>query len=110
VLFILDFNSEHFAESCNKITFASALIQLPNATVGLSISPTTLYFRLSTIIELRTVYFPDSNISAEISREHLEKRKNHNDIIGEHQETLKKKKKCTKLIAFILQVNSSYKP
>jgi hypothetical protein len=35
VFFLLDFNSENFAESCNKITFASALIQPPNATVGL---------------------------------------------------------------------------
>jgi hypothetical protein len=53
-------------------------------------SPATSYFRLSAITQLRTVHCPDSNISAEITRGHLDKSRNHSDIIGERQETLPK--------------------
>jgi hypothetical protein len=51
-----------------------------------------MYFRLSVIIQLLAINFPDSNISAEIlvTRGHLEKRRNHIDIIGEHHETVLK--------------------
>ena len=88
MFFLLYLNSEHFAESHNKITFPLVLIQPPNATVGICQFLPAKYFRLSAIVQLRTVHYPNSNISAEITRGHLEKRRNHSDIIGEHQETL----------------------
>jgi hypothetical protein len=65
VLFILDFNSEHFAESCNRIASALILIQPLNAIVRLC-----QFLLLSVIIQLRTIHFPDSNISDEITQGH----------------------------------------
>ena len=53
-----------------------------------SVNFSPLRIRLSAIVQLHTVHFPNGNISAEITRGHLEKRRNHSDIIGEHQETL----------------------
>jgi len=89
VFFLLYLNSEHLAESRNKIAFALVLIQPPNATVELCQFLPPL--RISAYpLQLVTVHWPDNNISAEITRGYLGKWRNHSDIIGEYQETLPK--------------------